>query len=182
MKYEPAAFPGLLTAAVYDLRQKNVAQWAGYDAGSNAYLYNDIGEVRSRGLELEHTAEIGTAWKLKASYAYDDTEQLGGTNVGQPMSNAPRHLASLWADHDFGNGATVGVGARHLGERADAADAHRLGGVTLLDMGASYERGRLAASVNVQNLTDKDYLATCSYYGCYYGEGRTITAQVATRW
>lgn len=63
MKYEPAAFPGLLTAAVYDLRQKNVAQWAGYDAGSNAYLYNDIGEVRSRGLELEHTAEIGTAWK-----------------------------------------------------------------------------------------------------------------------
>lgn len=182
VKYEPAAFPGLLTAAVYDLRQKNVAQWAGYDAGSNAYLYNDIGEVRSRGLELEGTAEIGTAWKLKASYAYNDTEQLGGTNVGQPMPNAPRHLASLWADHDFGNGGAVGVGARHLGERADAANAHMLGGVTLLDMGASYERGRLAASVNVQNLTDKDYLATCSYFGCYYGEGRTIMAQVATRW
>lgn len=182
VKYEPSAFPALLSAAVYDLRQKNVAQWAGFDADHNAYLYNDIGEVRSRGLELEGTAEIGAAWKLRASYAYNDTQQRGGTNVGQPMPNAPRHLASLWADHDFGNGASVGAGLRHLGKRQDAANAHELDGVTLIDAGARYEKGRLAASLNVQNLTDETYVATCSFFGCFYGEGRTITAQVATRW
>ena len=30
--------------------------------------------------------------------------------------------------------------------------------------------------------TDKTYLATCGWYGCHYGEGRTATAVVKYKW
>ncbi|CAM3065550.1 TonB-dependent siderophore receptor [Paracoccus nototheniae] len=182
VKFAPTVFDGLLTAAIYDLRQDNVGQYQGFDADRNAYLYRDIGQVKSRGLELEATARIAEAWSLKAAYAYNDTEQQGGSNQGQPMPNAPRHLASLWLTHDFGNGISAGGGIRHIGEREDAANARTLDDVTLADLRVGFERDAIAASISIQNLTDEVYLSTCGFYGCFYGEGREVMAEIAYKW
>ncbi len=181
VKYQPTAFDGLITASIYDLRQTNVKQWAGYSP-EGYLLYRQIGEVKSRGLELEATATIAETWDLRAAYAYNDTEQLGGTNTGQQMWNAPRHLASVWLDHDFGNGVRAGGGIRYVGERESVDNNITLDSYTLLDVGASYRRDNLEASLNITNLTDKTYLATCGWYGCHYGEGRTATAVVKYKW
>lgn len=54
--------------------------------------------------------------------------------------------------------------------------------MTLVDLGASYTRGNVEASVNLSNLTDEVYLSTCGFSGCYYGEGRTVSAKVAYKW
>ncbi|MFC3170087.1 TonB-dependent siderophore receptor [Paracoccus fontiphilus] len=181
LKYQPSGFDGLITAALYDLRQTNVNQWAGTSPdGFN--LYRQIGEVKSRGIELEATAAIGQSWNVRAAYAYNDTEQLGGINTGQPMWNAPRHMASAWVDYDWGNGIRTGGGIRHVGSRMDVSNTIELESFTLVDLGATYARDNVEATLNVANLTDEVYLSTCGWFGCYYGEGRTVTAKVSYKW
>lgn len=180
LKYRPAGFDGLITAALYDLRQTNVNQWAGTSPGG-FNLYRQIGEVKSRGIELEATATVGS-WDVRAGYAYNDTEQLGGFNTGQPMWNAPRHMASAWLDYDWGNGLRTGGGLRHVGTRMDVSNSRELEAFTLVDLGATYTRGNIEAALNVNNLTDEVYMSTCGWFGCYYGEGRTVTAKVAYKW
>lgn len=177
VKYEPTAFNGLITAAVYDLSQENVTRNLG------AGVRRQVGEVKSKGIELEATAEIARAWDLRASYSYNETEIVGGENDGNEMPNAPRHLASLWLMHDFGNGLRAGGGVRHIGARkGDDANIYDLASVTLLDLGATYTRANVEASLNIQNLTDEVYLANCGNFGCFYGEGRTVSAKVSYKW
>ncbi|MFV0293004.1 MAG: TonB-dependent siderophore receptor [Paracoccus sp. (in: a-proteobacteria)] len=181
VKYQPADFDGMISAAIYDLRQTNVKQWAGYSP-QGYLLYRQVGEVKSRGLELEATAVLAGGWDLRAAYAFNDTEQVGGTNTGQPMWNAPRHTASIWVDYDFGNGFRTGGGVRYVGSRDSVDNAIELDSYTLLDAAVSYSRENMEASLNISNLTDDTYLATCSWYGCYYGDGRTVAAKVSYKW
>ena len=177
VKYEPTNFNGLFTAAIYDLKQENVTRNLG------AGVVRQTGEVKSRGLELEATAELSDAWDLRAGYAYNDTEQVGGSDDGKDMPNAPKHQASLWLDHDFGNGMRLGGGLRYIGKRAgDYANTYDMDSATLVDLGGSYTRDNIEASLNIANLTDKTYLANCGSFGCFYGEGRTVTARVAYKW
>ncbi|WP_405404689.1 TonB-dependent siderophore receptor [Paracoccus sp. Ld10] len=177
VKYQPAGFDGLFSAAVYDLTQENLVRNLGQ--GQN----RQVGEVRSRGLELEATAALSADWDLRASYAYNDTEQKSGPENGFEMPNAPRHLASLWLDRELGRGLRAGGGIRHIGSRkGDFANTYDLDSVTLVDLAASYTRDNVEASVALNNVTDEVYLANCGSFGCYYGEGRSVSAKVAYTW
>ena len=177
IKYQPAGFDGLFSAAVYDLTQENLVRNLGQGQT------RQVGKVRSKGLELEATAALNASWDLRASYAFNETEQKTGPEDGLEMPNAPRHLASLWLDHDFGNGLRAGGGIRHIGERkGDFANSFDLDSVTLVDLAATYTRGNVEASLALNNLTDEVYLANCGSFGCYYGEGRSVAAKVAYTW
>ncbi|MDC6700565.1 TonB-dependent receptor domain-containing protein, partial [Leclercia adecarboxylata] len=154
VKYQPAGFDGLISAAVYDLTQQNLVRNLGQGRR------RQVGEVRSKGLELEATAALSASWDLRASYAFNETEQKGGPEDGLEMPNAPRHLASLWLDRDFGNGLRAGGGIRHIGERkGDFGNTFDLDSVTLVDLAATYTRGNIEASVTLNNVTDEVYLA-----------------------
>ncbi|RJE86509.1 TonB-dependent siderophore receptor [Paracoccus onubensis] len=183
VKYQPTAFNGLITASVYDLRRTN-AKFAIPD--TTPTRYQQIGEVKSRGLELEATAEIASGWNLRAAYSYNKTEQVapdGDPSNGKAAPNAPKHLASIWLDRDFGNGLRVGGGLRHLGSRfTDTANTQEIDSVTLVDLGASYTRGNIETSLNISNLTDEVYVASCGFSYCSYGEGRTVAAKVSYKW
>ena len=184
LKYSPTAFEGLFTAAIYDLRQTNLTRPVSevIDGEIRSGL-RQIGEAKSRGLELSAIATIAEGWDVQASYAYNDTEQLEGDNEGNALPNAPKHLASLWVMRDFGNGIRAGGGIRHVGERfGDEANTLDLDSQTLLDLGASYTRDNIEATLNVSNLTDKAYVASCSNFGCFFGQGRTVTAKVSYKW
>lgn len=180
VKYQPQSFNGLFTVAVYDLRETNVTRRIVEDGRP---FDRQIGKVKSRGIEMEGTAELSEGWNLRASYAYNDNEQTGGDFDGKEMSNAPRNLASLWLDRDFGNGLRVGGGIRHIGSRyGDLANEYELDSVTMADLGASYGYRDFEMSLNVSNLTDEEYVANCGTFGCFYGEGRTVTAKVSYKW
>ena len=38
-----------------------------------------------------------------------------------------------------------------------------------------------AAQLNINNVTDKEYLSGCDYY-CYYGQSRSIMLSTQYRW
>ena len=54
--------------------------------------------------------------------------------------------------------------------------------MTLVDLGGSYTRDNVEASLNLSNLTDEVYVGACGFSYCSYGEGRTVTAKVAYKW
>lgn len=192
VKYEPTAFNGFFAASIYDLEQENaistttVGLGADKDGDGVEDTRNDtyqIGKVKSRGLELEATAEISETWSIRGGYAYNKTEIVGGNFAGNQKANAPKHLASLWLDRDFGNGFRAGGGVRHIGSRfGEDANNYEMDAVTLLDLGVGYTRGNVEASVNISNLTDEAYLASCTAFSCFYGEGREVSAKVSYKW
>lgn len=188
LKYQPLNFNGIFTAVIYDLENQNVTY---RDSVDN--MWYQVGSVKSRGLELEATAELAEGWDIRASYAYNRTEQRDprdALNDGKEMPNAPRNLASVWLDRDFGNGFRAGGGIRYIGSRyysqsnepAAPGLPAKLDDVTLVDLGASYSRDNYEAKLNISNLTDEVYLATCGFSYCSYGEGRTISAEVKYKW
>jgi len=176
VKYQPTAFDAMFTAAVYDLKQTNVTRLVdGFQ--------EQVGEVHSRGVELEATAELATGWDIRAAYTYTDAHQNGGAEDGLMMTNTPYNAASLWLDHDFGNGFRAGGGVRYIGERyGDVANTYKIDAVTLGDLAARYTRDNVEASLNIFNITDEEYVASCGSFGCYYGEGRELLAKLTYKW
>ena len=183
VKYVPQSFDGLITLAAYDLRQTNVNRSVVEDGIIGT---RQIGEVKSRGIELEATAELAEGWKVRGGYAYNKTEQkapAGDALDGNELADAPRHLASLWLDRDFGNGLRIGGGVRYIGSRyIDAANSAKLDNVTLVDLGGSYTFNDIETSLNITNLTDEVYVGACGFSYCSYGEGRTIQAKLTYKW
>ncbi|AUH66494.1 TonB-dependent siderophore receptor [Paracoccus zhejiangensis] len=187
IKYQPTAFVGLITASVYDLRQTNLTRGVTEVVdGVTVQGLRQVGEVKSRGFELEATAELSDGWRLRGGYAYNKTEQIapaGDPISGKEMADAPNHLANLWLDRDFGNGFRAGGGVRYIGTRfIDNANSAELDSVTLVDLSASYQRENMEASLNIANLTDEVYVGACGFSYCSYGEGRTIAAKVTYKW
>ncbi|MTH77135.1 TonB-dependent siderophore receptor [Paracoccus aestuariivivens] len=177
VKYQPTSFDALITAAVYDLKQQNVRRTVapGID--------EQIGEVHVRGFELEGTAELAEGWDIRGAYSYTDAVQKGGDKDGLMMTNTPYNAASIWLDRDFGNGVRVGGGIRYIGERyGNLTNTYKIDSVTLGDLGASYTRDNVVASVNVTNITDEAYVASCSDFGCFYGDGREVQARLTYKW
>lgn len=183
LKYQPTDFEGLFSIALYDLRQDNVSVSVNSVGG-----VRQIGQVKSRGVELEGAAEIAMGWSVKAAYSYTDAEQVG-SNDGKMPANTPRHSGSLWLAYDFAEdtaleGLQVAGGLRYIGDRfSDNANTVSLDPVALVDLAATYKvTDKATLAVNLNNVTDETYVSTCGSFGCYYGSGRTVMGSLTVRW
>ncbi|MCL2916198.1 TonB-dependent siderophore receptor [Shewanella corallii] len=191
IKYQPAGTSHLITAAVYDITEKNKPYT---DPLGNTSL---TGEVEIRGFELEAQLE----WKqidVYASYAYTDTEKVKDTfgAQGGRLEAMPDNMLSVWATWrpaDLLPGFKVGAGYRFVGETSDGSAEMVLNGVQvntplttesydLYDFMIGYEIGAFDLSLNVDNLEDETVITSCLFRGdCFYGQRRTITGNVKYR-
>lgn len=184
IKYQPVNFNGFFTAALYDIKQSNVLS----SQLINGVSYEtQIGEVSVRGLELSATMSLVEGWRLKANYTYLDAEITQGQYAGNRPANVPENMANLWLDYTFKNGPWTGFGmsggVRYVGSRyALDNNAIFLDANTLFDAAIHYEKGPFKAQLNVNNIANETYVATCGFFGCYYGNGRTVVAQVTYKW
>lgn len=177
-----------VTASAYDLRQTNVLK---YDDATG--LSRQVGEIRSRGFELEAQGQITPQLSLVAGYAYNDSRinksPIAG-EVGTHNDRVPLHQASLWAKYDFANGWDTALGLRYVGKSWARGNAFTVPGVTLVDAAVGYDLGRLGAryegaraQLNVTNLTDEFYTASCaSAFACFIGNERQATLSVEYSW
>jgi iron complex outermembrane receptor protein len=179
----------MLSAALYDLEQKNVARW---DIGASANV--PVGTVRSRGLELEGQLALNRHWYVQTAYStnrMDVRHALDAAAEGKRPVNAPTQLASGWLNYSPQQGARLGAGVRYIGKSyADAANTKPVPATTLLDVSASLELGSWLSSLkgasvqlSVNNLLDKDYVAACwSENYCYFGNARSVTTSLKYAW
>ena len=156
------------------------------------FPYTTLFRSSSRGVELEAVANITRDFKLVASYTNYElfvSKDLNPALIGTVPTNAPRELASVWTDYTFREGPLTGFGfgggVRYVGSSfADTANTARVPGVVLGDLALHYEwDNNWRAALNVVNVTDKIYVASCATIGsCYYGDRRRITASLAYKW
>ncbi len=178
VKYQPVGSNTLLTAAVFDLREKN-RQIAGAVPGSNS----QAGEARVKGLELEGLVEMNSNWDLISTYTYLDSEVVKGpsTQEGKRIASVPEHMASLWSQHRFSiagiSGFSAGAGVRYVGASWDGTDSLKTPSTTLFDAMLGYAYQDWAFTLNATNLEDETYYTTCLSRGdCFTGNRRTVVA------
>ncbi|MEM9996649.1 MAG: TonB-dependent receptor [Bacteroidota bacterium] len=151
------------TIALFTITRSNVAQVSPDDPTFSLYI--QIGESRSRGVEIDAPLAITPRWRAVATYAYLEAEVTEDTNLepGSPLLNAPDHSGGLWTSYDFSGtleGFTLGAGVLHIGERAATTSGSLIiPSYTRLDASAAYTfdttLGVVRAQLSATNLTDE---------------------------
>ena len=194
IKYQPPGSDTLLSAAIYDLTQKNVSVTTTNSAGVN--ITSQTGEVKVKGLELEAVSDVTENLKVIAAYTLAKSEVQDGTFKGNRLQLMPNQQASLWTDYTWHNGVMdgfgVGGGVRYTGNTyGDQANTElgKADAYTVFDAAVHYDLGRLdnslkgaSLALNATNLFDKDYISTCDSFYCYYGDQRSVVASATYKW
>lgn len=193
IKYQPKGYDTVLTVSAFDITQKNISSY-----NNATSYYEQIGKVRSKGVETEIHSQITPEIKLLAAYTYTDVvtkESNNAAEVGHSPSAIPRHAASGWGSYSFLNGPlnglSVGTGVRYTGDTwGDSKGGFKVPHYTLYDAMVKYEVGEAISTLrgttlqlNVNNIADKHYVSSCSNTAaCFYGSGRSIIASVGYSW
>jgi len=189
VKYSPSDRPIVLTGALYQLTKSNNLM---ADPAGSVWSVEG-GKVRSRGVELEAKAALSANLNVVGSYTYTQAEYTTDTTLkGNTPPQVPKHMASLWGDYTFYDGAlsglTLGTGARFTGSSfGDPANSFKVGSATVVDALVRYDLARLGmagsnVALHVNNLFDREYVASCfNSYGCFWGAERQVTATATFR-
>ncbi|HEX8403966.1 MAG TPA: TonB-dependent siderophore receptor [Duganella sp.] len=186
VRYQPANSTMMLSAATYQLTQTNVLS----TDPANIQFQLQRGEVRSRGLELEAKGRIGRNAQILSTYTYTDARTtkaspLNPEQVGRRSENVPYNQLSVWGDYSFGDfglpGLKVGAGARYVGETRSIFQNTPAPDFTVADLMVSYSTGPWRLALNVSNVADKTYVASCPSM-CLYGEPRKAIISATYRW
>lgn len=156
------------TISVYDIRVSD--RVVGVAGSPNVYTQG--GKVKSSGLEVEVTANPVDGLSLIAGYAYNKTEVLKGnkedfySEPGRTIGGqGPSNLANLWATYKFSQGALKNFGIAAGGNYASeykvidnaATGVFILPSYTLLNASIFYNIAQIRVTLNVNNITDKEY-------------------------
>ncbi len=154
-----------LTVALYDIRRNNVLQ------AISPVVAVPIGSESSRGVEASGDVRINPKWFVSANVAYTDAKygqfayvDANGNLIdasGNKIPNAPKVVANVWSSYAgvFGVPLELGAGLRYVGKRkGDIANQLTLDVYTTINAYATYRiTPHVAASIRVDNLTDKAY-------------------------
>ena len=191
IKYEPTMFDGLITASVFNMTRRNVA--APDPSAPGSYVFVPAGKIQMRGAELEAATRLGD-FTLKGGLTYLEARVLETAGspfdpiaVGKSPVQVPTLTASLGVDYAFTEafeGLVLGAGLRFLGESwADNANTTKVPATTLLDASLRYNKDDWGVSLNVSNILDTTYVASCqTLTSCGYGAGRTATLSLHKSW
>jgi iron complex outermembrane recepter protein len=192
VKFQPKGYNSFVTVSAFHLTQQNVLT----TDPVNVNFQVQTGEVRSQGFEAEAHASLTNNLQLIASYTYTNllTTQSNTNNLDKVPVGIPRNTASLWADYLLTSGPLsglqLGAGVRYIGgSYGDTANSLLTSSATVIDLAVRYDLGRSVfnlqgwtASLNVSNLLDRYYMASCSGGSCNWGQGRLLLAGLKYQW
>ncbi|MBN4006070.1 TonB-dependent siderophore receptor [Nostoc sp. LPT] len=162
------------TLAAYQITKQNIVVDDPDPANQGFSL--QIGEQRSRGIELDVAGEILPGWKIIASYAYIDPEITEDTRPeykGNEPSNVARNSASLWTTYEIqtGNykGLGFGGGLFFVGDRqGDLENTFTLPSYVRTDAAIYYRRDNWRVGLNIKNLFDVYYFESADSIDSVY--------------
>ena len=172
-----------LNTAIYHQVREN------YAISRPGGVFDQASEITSNGFEIDVTTTPVSRWRINGGYAFthaefgdyllDDETNLKGT---RPVF-APRHTFNVWTAYDWANGVGVNVGARALSSQfGDRFNVLKLDGYGMLNAAVRYTRGPLEYAININNLTDTEYIASTLYdTQVYPGEPINVLGTVRVR-
>ncbi|MCC0808866.1 TonB-dependent siderophore receptor [Methylobacterium sp. W2] len=185
VKFEPIGYGFFLTAAAFDLVRQNVLQTI-----PGTFFSAPLGEVRSRGVEVQAVANLAEGLNLVGAFTAYDLQTIKGNadQVGLTPTRIPEVLASVFADYTIPTGDLRGFGfgggVRYIGRSfADVANTLTVPEYVLFDAQVHYSWDKWRAAVNVTNIADRRYVTSCiSGNECFYGDARRVIASLAYKW
>jgi len=178
-------------AAVYQIKRRNLLQLdPDGDSSDGVDDMAPIGEVTSRGFEIELTADLTPDWVLTANYAYNDAKitatvpgQTVGNAVGNRFANAPKHQAGMWTRYQFrSTGTAIALGTEYVSGRL-SIDGQTVRPYMIFDASIIQQiTENVSVLLRVDNLFDKTYASSgfIARTGPFPGEPRTVFAEL--RW
>lgn len=169
------------SVAVFQLNQKNRA----FSPDASSSVAVALGEVQSRGFELEANGEIADGWNIFAGYTFNTTKYKKGAKdelLGTAYSPyTPKHMLRLYTTYRLpaaANRWTLGAGMQ-VQSRTKSVYNVEQGGYALFDASLHYRvSDHVKASFIVNNIFDrKYYLATnnrTNQMNNFYGDPRSF--------
>lgn len=189
LKYQPNGSRSFVTLAYFDITQSNLPNPQALQ-GSGVPSQQE-GESTIKGFEIEGTTYLDLGLgelRIDAALSWLDAEDPNGLQ----FSSIPEEQVSVWGEfrpHALQD-LRLGLGVRYLGNNksfgVSAVDGSLVeietDGYTVADMMIGYEFENWSAMLNVRNLFDEDFYATCLARGdCFPGEERTVNVRLARR-
>lgn len=186
------AFQGLIAGYYVDFKDRIIAFANGSGIQGNPAILQNVGDVRSWGIEAAGTFRVTEALSLFASYAYNDSEYrdnvvnaqgaIVAATAGKTVVNSPRSLAKgeiSWDDKAFfARLAASYTSKRYYSYENDAA----VGGFVVFDasLGYRFTQGILngiTLQANATNLFDRKYVSSIGTNGfANRGDSQTLLA------
>lgn len=174
------------TGAPNQLGCLNVGNWPTVPEFSQSI---NIDKATTQGLELNGRFKINQEWSTSANYTYTKSKQKSGENIGQPLTDTPKHAANFRLDWKPNAQWSGWLRAEYRSERyrgnpnsataSTAAAVRTLGdykAFSQFHIGASYRATpKFTLHAAVYNLFNKNFID----YGSYQykdGKGKTVTA------
>ena len=155
------------TLAAYDITKTNIPT----QDLNNIDFSIAIGEVKSRGIELDVAGEILPGWKIIASGYLNDAfvSEDNTIPVGRRLENTPYHGATLWTTYEIQQGSLKGLqfggGIFFVGSSiANQSDPFIVRSYFRTDAAISYKHDNWRAALNFKNIFDIKYYDNQGYY------------------
>jgi TonB-dependent siderophore receptor len=152
-------------ASAYVLDRRDIA------IPDSTALFKQAGDQRSRGFEVDLSAEPAKGFIAYGAYAFIDAEltrfaELVNTQAGPLFFDrsgntpafVPRHLVNVWLSKELPGGLGLAAGLRGVSDQFAGEDnRYRIDGYVTLDAAISYKVGRTRFAVNFKNITGTEY-------------------------
>lgn len=185
MKYTPDWLDGSATLAYF--RARDIGALVYQTGGS---MSSDKPMIR-QGVELQAQANLTDNINATLAYTYlHSVQKSSSSDIRNPLT--PRHSLALRGAYSFQqgslNGLTLGAGIRYIGSSVTTNNpysvypGYKVPSTTLIDLFAQYRFAqKWTAQLNIDNLTNRRYLAGCNNY-CYYGQERSVIGTLRYKW
>ena len=193
LKYQPVNSASYITIAYFDLEEDNLVQFLATGSTQPGL------SITADGFEIEAVFEVGDI-TFDFDFRHLDADEVAVDGSETPRPSEPDNTASLWTEWDPQEGPLadlrIGAGIRYVGSNESNGTAFleinnfaptpirvETDAVTVFDFFAAYDfNDKLQGSLNIRNLTDKEYFSTCLARGdCFVGEERTIVGTLNYR-
>ena len=169
----------LLTSAIFRTDKTNARTT---EPGGTVFVLD--GKQRVDGFELGATGRLSESWQLIGSYTYLDSEvrdSLVPADIGNRLTNVPKHSASLWTLYTLPMGVELGGGIRHVGARyTNLSNNRRVDGYWVADATLGYDfTPKTSLRLNVFNIFDERYADQIGGGHFVPGPGRSAVATLA---
>lgn len=149
--------------ALFKLEQDNLAVWM-----SDTQAYRLEQSTETKGVELELNGELAEGWQASAGYAYSVTTNADDARI---VTNAPRHMLKTFTSYRLPGAldkVTVGGGVNWQSKIGEDLRYYEQGSYAVTNLMARYDITKnLSASLNVNNLFDREYYSMVYYDGMY---------------
>lgn len=158
------------SVAVFKLEQDNLAIW------QHDNVYEAKQDTTSKGIEMEINGELAEGWQASAGYAYTLTTDNQDERINTVL---PRHSLKTFTSYRLPgvlDKVTVGGGVNWQSKVGNDLHTFTQGSYAIANLMARYDiTEHLEASVNLNNLFDREYYSMAGLYGTYGAPRNVMT-------